>query len=83
MATCRLQGSSCGFYRLLLVIQKQTASVAFFVAYGNGFVLSFKTSLLGAAHSVVAYSLRGFALKAGKARLAVQLGESRALFHAQ
>lgn len=56
--------------------------VATFVARGNYFVPFFKTNLIGAASSVVAYSPSGFAIKVGRVRLTLWLGESRAVFHA-
>lgn len=42
----------------------------------------FKTNLIGTASSVVAYSPSGFAIKVGRVRLTLWLGESRAVFHA-
>lgn len=42
----------------------------------------FKTNLIGTASSVVIYSPSGFAIKVGRVRLTLWLGESRAVFHA-
>ena len=56
--------------------------VATSVARGNDFVPFLKTNLIGTASSVVAYSLSGFAIKVGRVRLTLWLGESHAVFHA-